>query len=78
MAWEIERWASSKKDDFCRTVTPICTENHFNDNSARNDGWMLREPTGRYHDPDGSKFDTADEALVHLKARRVRRHPPAA
>ena len=77
VAWEIERWASSKKDDFCRTATPICTENYFNDNSALNDGWMLRDPSGCYHDPDGSKFDTVDEALAHLQARR-RRHVPAA
>jgi len=78
VAWEIERWADSKKDEFCRTVAPICTENYFNDNSAPNDGWMLRDPSGCYHDPNGSKFDTADDALAHLKARRAKRRSPAA
>ena len=73
VAWQIERWADSKKRDFCRMVTPICTENYFNDNSAPNDGWLLRDPTGRYHGEDGCKFATEDEALTHLKAQREAR-----
>jgi|SRR5215467_6954607 len=76
VAWEIERWADARRGDFCRQATPICTENYFNDHSAPNDGWI--DPTGRYHDPDGSKFDAADEALAHLKMHRARRRPPAA
>jgi hypothetical protein len=40
---------------------------------ASNDGWFLRDPTGCYHNPDGLKFDTAEDALAHLKAYRARR-----
>jgi hypothetical protein len=72
IAWEIERWAG-RNDDFCRTATPICTENNFNTGAASNDGWVLRDPTGRYHDPDGPKFDTAEKVLAHLKSHRARR-----
>ena len=39
---------------------------------------MIRDPAGRYHNPDGSKFNTADEALAHFM-QRCNRHPrPAA
>jgi hypothetical protein len=70
VAWEIERWAG--KTDFCRTATPICRENEFNDQAALNDGWFLRDPTGRYHDRNGPKFDTAEEALAYLMPERKR------
>jgi hypothetical protein len=71
VAWEIQRWAGAK--DFCRTATPICTENYFNENAAPNEGWALRGPAGHYHDPDGLKFDTADDVLAHFKSGRARR-----
>jgi hypothetical protein len=59
--------------DFCRTATPICTENYFNDGSAPNDGWLLRDPAGHYHDPHGAKIETAERALEYLKSGCARR-----
>jgi hypothetical protein len=73
VAWEIERWADNKADEFCRTATPICTENYFNDGSALNDGWFLRDPAGRYHSPHGAKYSNAEDALADLKANRAKR-----
>jgi len=65
VAWEIERWDDGEHR-IGRVVTWLCAQDEVND---CNYPYALRDPAGRYHCPDGSKFDSADDAFAHLKTR---------
>jgi hypothetical protein len=75
IAWEITRYdarpkpnSPGRREPIRRYLTPICTNDAFNANAgSKMDGWLLRDPTGRYHDMCGRKFETTDEALVSVK-----------
>jgi hypothetical protein len=69
VAWKIEYW--SYQTTFDQIVTPICADNEVNDCNYK---YVLCDPTGHYHSPDGPKFDSAEEAFAYLKTP-ARSHP---
>jgi hypothetical protein len=80
VAWEITRYdarpipgTAGQREPIRRYVLPISTNGDLDANvTPRIEGWLLRDPTGRYHEWGSSspKFNTTEEALAHLKRHR--------
>jgi hypothetical protein len=78
VAWEITRYdarpipgTAGRREPIRRYLLPISTNNELNANAAPDVvGWLLRDPTGRYHEWSRGradlKFDTAEKALAYL------------
>jgi hypothetical protein len=53
---------------------PISTNGDLNANAARIDGWLVRDPAGRFHDPRSALNGLdAKEALAFLSRARASR-----
>src|SRR5215467_19216 len=67
---------SGRREPIRRYLFPISTNGDLNANAAPQiEGWLLRDPTGRYHgwassDP-GFKFNITEEALACLMRHRA-------
>jgi hypothetical protein len=60
---------TNQKGVIRRYLLPISTNGDLNANAAPQIvGWLLRDPTGRYHEwgSSGPKFNTTEEALAYL------------
>jgi hypothetical protein len=76
VAWEITRYdarpvsgTTGRLEPIRRYLLPISTNGDLDANAAPQIvGWLLRDPTGRYHQWGGCgpKFDTPEEALAYL------------
>jgi hypothetical protein len=77
VAWEVARYdarslpgTSGRREPIRRYLLPISTNGDLNANAAPQiKGWLLRDPTGCYHEwgCSGSKFDTTEEALAYCR-----------
>jgi hypothetical protein len=52
-------------------ATSLCADDEVN--NSIDYPYALRDPAGRYHSPDGPKFDSAEDAFAYLKARASRK-----
>jgi len=88
VAWEITRYDArpmkdrpGQREPIRRYLLPISTNGELNANAMQEiDGWLLRDPTGHYHEWSGAgpKFDTTVDALAYLISQRTQHQTTAA